>query len=168
MYPLQKVISGGQTGVDQAALAAAYKVNLDVGGYAPKGYMTLEGPRKGLLGIKYGLVECDDPGYKYRTWQNVKQSDATLRLAYLFLSPGEVCTKSAIDFHRKPYLDIEIDDPTKPISEDHILTVCEWIGDYNIRILNVAGNSQQTAPGIYLVARNFLWKCFMRCVGRRH
>jgi len=50
---LKKVISGGQTGVDRAALDAAMKLGIEVGGWCPKGRRALDG----LIPVKYPLTE---------------------------------------------------------------------------------------------------------------
>lgn len=64
-----KVISGGQTGVDQAALRAARAAGLPTGGWACKGWVTEAGPAPWLA--DFGLVECPWPGYPARTRWNV-------------------------------------------------------------------------------------------------
>ena len=62
---LTKIISGGQTGVDAAALRAAKAVGIPTGGTAPKGWLTEDGPAPWLA--EYGLVESDSPFYPPRT-----------------------------------------------------------------------------------------------------
>jgi hypothetical protein len=73
---LEMVISGGQTGVDQAALRAARAAGMPTGGWAPRGFLTEDGPAPWLAG--WGLKESARPGYPARTGLNVRQSDATL------------------------------------------------------------------------------------------
>lgn len=81
--PLRKVISGGQTGADQAGLRAACQLGLETGGTAPPGWATSEGPKRDLL-LSYGLVECAEgrssstAGYIARSKCNVDDADATL------------------------------------------------------------------------------------------
>ncbi|MGH9425849.1 MAG: YpsA SLOG family protein [Terriglobia bacterium] len=65
------IISGGQTGADQAGLRAARAVGFRTGGYAPVGWFTEDGPQPALL-QGFGLVECDRPGYAARTFANVE------------------------------------------------------------------------------------------------
>ena len=74
---LDKIISGGQTGADQVALRAARAPGVPTGGWAPKGWLTEDGPAPWLA--DFGLAECPEPGYSARTLANVRDSDVTLR-----------------------------------------------------------------------------------------
>ena len=130
---IEKVISGGQIGADQAGLEAATICKIPTGGHAPKNYLTKTGPNPILL-KKYGLIESSG-GYKIRTGENVKNSDGTIRLATNFNSPGEICTRNAIRYYKKPFFDVDLNNP-KPVEE-----VVEWIFKNNIKVLNVAGNT---------------------------
>jgi len=138
---LKKIISGGQTGADLGSLVAASLRGLETGGSAPKGYRTLEGPDFRLRDI-FGLTEHPSPYYPPRTYDNVKNADATIRFASDFFSPGEKCTLKAIKSCKKPYLDIDIDDPLSPEE------VNDWLMENKVEVLNVAGNSERTNPGI--------------------
>ena len=71
---LKKIISGGQTGADRAALDVAINMNIPHGGWLPKGRRTEKGP----LPKEYLLREMDDPSYAKRTEANVLDSDGTL------------------------------------------------------------------------------------------
>jgi hypothetical protein len=133
-----KIYSGGQLGADQAGLEAAKFCNIPTGGYAPKGYLTLVGPQVELL-QGYGLVECQVPGYKARTWENVKSSDGTVRFAYNFQSPGEKCTLNAISYYHKPYLDIDYPFLTHKY-EDRIEQFIRQRLALGHAIINIAGN----------------------------
>lgn len=74
-----KVISGGQSGVDQAALRSARACGLATGGLVPKGWLTEEGPAPWLS--DYGLTEHTSPDYSPRTRANVDDAHATLIIA---------------------------------------------------------------------------------------
>jgi hypothetical protein len=148
-----KVISGGQTGVDQAALIAAKESGLETGGWLPKGCLTLDGPRPDLK-EKYNLQETPIGGYRERTVRNVLDSDATLRIAADWNSRGEKCTWNAIARYNMNFMDVSLPIFTPP--QD----VVNWIKDCNIEVLNVAGNSEQTCPGIQEVATAWLKKVF--------
>jgi hypothetical protein len=74
---LRKIISGGQTGADTGALLAARELGLETGGFAPKGWLTENGPQEGLLRT-FGLIECEVRGHPARTRRNIESSDATL------------------------------------------------------------------------------------------
>lgn len=153
---LVALISGGQTGIDQAALRAAVKLGLATGGYAPLGFRTLDGPRPDL-GTEYGLVECWSANYASRTARNVFAADATIRIASNFDSNGERCTLKAIERYRKPHFDIRVE---HLYSDPHFLVAIPelilFLAHHRVRILNVAGNSEQTAPGIGQAAEYFL------------
>ena len=74
---LQKIISGGQTGVDLAALHAASYLGIPTGGLAPKGWVNEDGRQEELM-RSFGMVECAESGYPARTKQNILAADATL------------------------------------------------------------------------------------------
>src|SRR4051812_12471606 len=73
---LDRVVSGGQSGADQAALRAARAANIPTGGWAPKGWRTEDGAAPWLA--DFGLVECPESGYPARTRANVRDSDVTV------------------------------------------------------------------------------------------
>jgi hypothetical protein len=74
---ITKIISGGQTGADRAALDFALKFNIPHGGWIPKGRIAEDGP----LPAKYQLQEMPTSSYPKRTEQNVIDSDGTLILS---------------------------------------------------------------------------------------
>lgn len=145
---IEKIISGGQNGVDQAALRAARRLGIATGGWAPHGWKTHDGAAPWLA--DYGLVE--HPGdYPARTAANVYDSDATVRIARNFFTPGERCTMRAILCFERPHLDLHVD---HLIHGHHELL--RFITDHNVRVLNIAGNSEKTAPGIGALVERFL------------
>lgn len=155
---VDKVISGGQTGVDQAALRAAVRLGIPTGGFAPRGYVTLEGPKPNLL-RGYGLVALPG-GYAQRTEQNVRGSDGTLRIASNFRSAGEKLTKLMTMEHKKPRFDVLIDSDWLHNEEMKAVAaraIRAWFRQFKVRVLNVAGNSEQTSPGIGAIAEAFLF-----------
>lgn len=135
---LHRVISGGQTGSDQGGLAAAKVMRVETGGTAPKGYRTSAG-LDSSLGTKYNLVESDSHGFERRTEQNVFDSDATIRLASDFQSPGEVMTEKYVLKHGRPMHDVKLPVPKDRFTESVAETV-EWIIGNQVAVLNVAGN----------------------------
>lgn len=135
------VISGGQKGADLGGLAAAKRCGIATGGTIPKGFLTEDGPTPELA--KLGLVEHSSPTYPPRTYSNAKNSDGTIRFASNFNSPGEKCTLKAINYYKKPYIDVDIKNP-RPVEE-----VVEWILANNIQTLNVAGNRESTNRGTF-------------------
>lgn len=156
---LERVVSGGQTGVDQAALRAAKQVGIPTGGWAPYRWMTLDGPAPWLS--SYGLT-THGGGYAMRTETNVRESHGTLRIASDFSSPGEICTKRAIRAYRRPELSL----PLSRLNSYGIDRFISWINAHDIRILNVAGNSERTSPGIGALAERFLIDAFSALIER--
>jgi hypothetical protein len=153
---LEKVISGGQTGVDQASLRAAQKCGISTGGWLPKGCITQDGCKPNLIN-EFDMHEHHKAGYSPRTEANVRDSEATIRLATNFKSAGEICTLGAIKWYKKPYLDVDMKNPL-PVSE-----VVAWILKEKVKILNVAGNAESTSPGIGAAVENYLEQVFVSC-----
>ena len=157
---LVKIISGGQIGADQAGLRAAKQAGLETGGWVPRGCLTLDGPAYWLKTL-YGCQEHISDKYPPRTFANVRDSDATIRFAYDFHSPGERCTLRAIQMYHKPYLDISL--------QDHPSTkvVWRWLCSHHVHTLNIAGNSTKTCPSIDRFVFNYLSKLFKRAAKSR-
>lgn len=139
---LEKIISGGQTGVDINALIVAKELGFKTGGWMPLGFINQTGKHPEFENL-YNIKEHTSKRYQPRTALNVKESDGTLRIATNFNSAGETLTLQMIKKYKKPHLDIDalLDD----VTTDEII---KWINHNNIKILNVAGNSERTAPGI--------------------
>ena len=160
---LEKVISGGQTGADQGGLLAARAAGILTGGWAPQGYRTLNGFEP-LLGAVYGLMEHHSPHYRDRTWSNVQDADATVRIAHDWHSPGELCTHRATLYFNRPRIDIRVPDTydlqdlaaSCPQQPPQVLA--DWIIEHKVKVLNVAGNSEQTWPGIGVFAEAYLFQ----------
>lgn len=154
----EKIISGAQNGSDQAALRAAAELGIPTGGWMPKNWMTLDGPRPEFETL-YGMKECYG-GYKARTEANVIDCSATLIYAHDFKSPGEICTFRAISKFQKPYFKVKM-------GEENLEEALAWLAWVDISVLNVAGNSEQTVPGIGDKAFAFLLELFSRAKNRK-
>ncbi len=155
----KKVVSGGQTGADQAGLDAAARLGIDTGGWMPNGFKTLAGPDPDLA-ARFGLREHPSEDYPERTELNVRSSDGTLRFAANWNAPGELCTLRFIRQHHKPSLDVDIRNP-RPVEE-----VVEWIRREGVETLNVAGNAEPRsrkalAHGITEFVLSYLGKVFV-------
>ncbi len=146
---LKKIISGGQIGADEAGLIAGKKLGLETGGTMPNGFRTLVGSRPDFADM-YGITEHESWKYPPRTEDNVTNSDGTVRFAANFNSPGERCTLKFINKHKKPHMDIDVDDP--PPIQDFV----DWLSINDIHVLNVAGNSEMSTPGIKDFVISFL------------
>lgn len=136
---LEKVVSGGQTGVDRAALDAAIALHIPHGGYCTKGRRAEDG----YITFRYHLTELDDLKYEVRTERNVMESDGTLIIADERLTGGTLLTSKLCAERKKPLLKITSAGPEDPESFH------QWLSDSGISTLNVAGPRESRTPGIY-------------------
>jgi hypothetical protein len=143
---LEKIISGGQTGVDRAALDAALELEIPCGGWCPKGRRAEDG----IIPSKYPLEETSSPDYPQRTEFNIQDSDGTLILTWGPPLGGTLLTLKLARKHHKSYRLMDLAGGRDAPS------VREWINKSKIEILNVAGPRESEAPGIYSRAMNFL------------
>lgn len=144
-----KIISGGQTGIDQLGLDIAMATGLETGGTAAKGWMTEYGPMETLL-KSYGLVECEKPGYPARTWKNVMDSDMTVLFGDEH-SPGSILVKR--------YCKILGKECVVNRSADQLLAL---LIDRKVKILNVAGNrASKLTEAAEKLARMTLYTVFL-------
>lgn len=150
---ISKVISGGQTGADVAGLVAGKRFGLETGGWMPKGFKTQVGSRPDRA-ILYGVKEHESSDYAPRTELNAKESDATVRFAGNFSSRGEMLTLRMIKKYSKPYFDVDLSDPP-PVEE-----FTSWLNKENVKVLNVAGNSEETYLGAFEKTVGYLTEVF--------
>jgi hypothetical protein len=146
---LDKIISGGQTGADRAALDTAISLGIAHGGWIPKGRKT-EG---GRLPAKYQLREMQTDSYPKRTEQNVLDSDGTLIISHGELTGGSEYTRQMAEKHGKPWIHI---DANKTSIEAAVQVIRAWINGSQIRVLNVAGPRASQDPKIYRTVRKLL------------
>ncbi|MGA2782608.1 MAG: putative molybdenum carrier protein [Smithella sp.] len=150
-----KIISGGQTGADRAALDFAIDNNIPHGGWIPKGRIT-EG---GQLPDKYHLQEMETASYDKRTEQNVIDSDGTVIVSHGDLTGGSALTQTFTIKHHKPRLHLDMDNTTIKEAAD---SLNNWIRKNNIKILNVAGSRTSKDNNIYHVTREILEAAFIK------
>jgi hypothetical protein len=141
-----KIISGGQTGVDRAALDAAIELGIPHGGWCPRGRMAEDG----RIPDRYQLRETDSPDYAFRTEQNVLDADATLILYRGRISGGTELTLRLARQHARPHLVVDLDAPPPPAE------VRRWLEEHAVTTLNVAGPRESQSPGTAAMAREFL------------
>lgn len=137
-----KVISGGQTGVDRAALDAAVACGLDIGGWCPAGRRAEDG----RIGPKYPLHETPSTHYAERTRWNVRDSDATLILSNRPLTGGTALTARIAAQSGAPILVLDVREHTLEAAAE---LIHEWVDSIGIQVLNVAGPRESTQPGVY-------------------
>jgi hypothetical protein len=145
-----RVFSGGQTGVDRAALDAALALGLPVGGWCPRGRRAEDGP----VPDRYPLRETPSADYAERTERNVRDSDATLILHRGRMSGGTRLTAELARRLGKPLLARDL---AKPID---VGGIADWLDANDVRILNCAGPRESGAPGIGEESRRFFAALF--------
>ncbi|MCK5195490.1 MAG: putative molybdenum carrier protein [Desulfobulbaceae bacterium] len=152
---LTKIISGGQTGADQAALDVAIKHNIPHGGSIPKGRQTETGPLPGM----YHLEEMPTSNYPKRTEKNILDSDGTLIVSHGNITGGTALTKKLAKRHNKPWLHVDMDKMSL-LYATRLLG--SWIIDNGIQVLNVAGSRASGDPEIYNVTMEILETLFTK------
>ena len=148
---IEKVITGGETGVDQAGWRAARACGPATGGWMPAGFLTEDGPRPEFAEL-YGAVEASSATYPPRTRMNAQAGDGALWLGNVG-SLGARATRAACRKAGKPWLEV-VPGSTDPSP------VAAWVVDQGIRVLNVAGNRESSSSGIGEQAERFLVDVF--------
>jgi hypothetical protein len=141
-----KIVSGGQTGVDRAALDVALELGLPCGGWCPKGRRAEDGP----LPERYPLRETASAAYPARTARNVREADGTLILTRGEPDRGTALTARLAEQSGKPYLSLDL------ARRPDLTEVRAWAAAHGVQILNVAGPRESSQPGIYDQAKAFL------------
>jgi hypothetical protein len=146
---LRKAITGGQTGVDQAALRAALDCGLEIGGWCPPGRAS----EAGVVPEELPLVETprerspDAPAVprSQRTEWNVRDSEATLVLSPAAVASRDPGTEWAVRCAERFGRPLLVVDPWAP---DAARQISGWLDDLTIEVLGVGGPSEATVPGI--------------------
>jgi hypothetical protein len=136
---IEKIVSGGQTGADRAALDWAIESGIPHGGWCPKGRLAEDGP----ISTRHNLTESTSSNYIQRTEWNVRDSDGTIVFSIEPMLKGG--SKKTIEFakkHKRPVIHIsrKTGQPTEKL--------LEFIRTNRIRILNVAGPRESKEPEI--------------------
>jgi len=143
---LTKIVSGGQTGVDRAALDVAVELGLSCGGWCPRGRRAEDG----TIPDRYPLKETSSAGYPQRTRCNVLDSDGTLLVTRGRPTGGTALTMKIVSATSKPHFVVDLSQQPNPD------LVRAWCLAQQLRVLNVAGPRESECPGIYEQAAEFL------------
>ncbi len=148
-----KIISGGQTGVDRAALDVAIELDILHGGWCPKGRLAEDG----IISGKYQLIETSSSDINERTKLNIRDSDGTLILVPklpITVTDGTILTIDEVKEKKKPYMMVDLS-----VSQDHS-KILQWMKENNITVLNIAGPRASQVEGIYETSLVFLKQLF--------
>lgn len=177
---LTKIVSGGQTGVDQSGLEAASDLEISTGGYITKGFMTENGKNPDL-GKKFGLIELESENYVIRSKANVDVSDGTLAIrlhksngtdktiGYCqtgFWIKGKPETRNKGGFYYKPVFVITSFENRKRIKR----RFKKFIFVNEISVLNVAGHRESSSgmENFQEICRKLLRECFEGFLNRKN
>jgi hypothetical protein len=145
---VNKIISGGQTGVDRAALDVARALKIDRGGWCPQGRLAEDG----RIPDDYPLHETASAQYSERTERNVLDSDGTLILTIGVPTGGTAYTIACARRHAKPYRVVDLTQSTDAGA------VQGWLRRHAIAVLNVAGPRLSESPEGYALASHLLMR----------
>jgi hypothetical protein len=153
-FGITKIVSGGQTGADRAALDVALELGIACGGWVPKGRLAEDG----RIPERYpNLVEADSPEEDDRTALNVRDSDATLIISRGPLTGGSAYTLETADRLGKPHKHVDL---MRLTIREAVAEIRRWLEDVRPRVLNVAGPRASKDAGIHdrvcLVLRDLL------------
>ena len=139
---LNKILSGGQTGVDRAALDVGLALGLAVGGGCPQGRRAEDG----VIPARYPLTKTPERNDQSRTRRNIEDADGTLILNQGALDGGTALTVAPARQVGKPCLVVALEEGIEPA------TFRDWLAAHPVTVLNVAGPRERQRPGVYAAA----------------
>ncbi|BBB32982.1 conserved hypothetical protein [Thermotomaculum hydrothermale] len=147
---LKRIVSGGQTGVDRAAVDVAIDCNFSYGGYIPQGRLAEDGK----IPLTYSeFKELDSKDYSARTKKNIEHSDGTVIIHNGKMGNG---TRLTIDYAEKTGKPILIIDLSKTDIQNAKLLLKRFVEQNSIEVLSVAGPRQSISPEIYNLTYNLI------------
>lgn len=148
-FPVERIVSGGQTGVDRAALDFAIEHDIPHGGWCPRGRLAEDGE----ITSGYALRETPEADYPQRTEWNVRDSDGTVIFTISpELSGGSALTRDLALAHGKPWLHLA----RERQGDAAVARFREFIRRHGIKVLNVAGPRLSNEPGAAAFAMKVL------------
>lgn len=157
---IKKIISGGQTGVDRGALDAAIALGLAHGGFCPRGRRAEDG----RIPDRYKLTETLSEGYLARTERNILESDATIIITPIIMTPGSRQTMNLCSLHKKQIARFAF-------RRDGLLTATtsgrklKYLLE-TFDVINVAGSRESKAPGIQAATQGMLERAIRDTLNR--
>ena len=128
---VEKIVSGGQTGADRAALDVAIELGLVAGGWIPRGRRAEDG----TVPQRYeGLVEAESESYDHRTERNVRDSDATVVFSFGPPTGGSALTARLARSLGKSLLALDLENSN---TDEAVARLRSWLAGARPRILNV-------------------------------
>jgi putative molybdenum carrier protein len=153
---VHRIISGGQTGVDRAALDFAQQLGIECGGWVPKGRMAEDG----VIPARYpNLVETESDDPKVRTECNVRDSDATILITRGAPTGGSAFTFEVAIRLGKPVFHVDLN---RESMDQVVPQVCRWLQDLHPAVLNVAGPRESEDHDIYDLTKVLLEEAILR------
>lgn len=151
---IAKIVSGGQTGADRAALDFAIDHGIPLGGWCPNGRRAEDGP----IDARYQLKETPGGGYLLRTEWNVRDSDGTVVFSMTPVLTGD--SRSTVELARrygKPFLHLS----AQPAGDQAAGLLREFIREHGVRVLNVAGPRVSKEPDVAMFVTVTLKKALL-------
>ncbi len=131
------IITGGQTGVDHAALDAALELGYPIKGFCPAG----RSAEDGVIDERYPLQAAPSPDNAWRTIANAHNSDVTVILSRGTPVDGTPLTSFACEFFHRPYIELSLDAPVDRAA------FISFINKHRAKSINIAGPRESLEPG---------------------
>jgi len=156
---IERIVSGGQTGADRAALDWAIGHHIPHSGWCPKGRKSEDGQ----LSARYNLKESPSANYLQRTEWNARDSDGTVLFSIApVLTGGSLKTQVFAAKHKRPCAHIHAGMPHPDAA------LLRFIAAHGIKSLNVAGPRASKEPDVYDFTMSALSSCSVSSITLCH